>query len=148
MQELTPYLREPLAELRGGFSPEPGFRLKAEPVTDQILPEGEGITPMLGFNGSTLRPGAPRGPGVASCCSHSPPPSAVQCRLYHYSIVIVDNFLLSPVSLPLTCRQISPSIIPDLMPPVCGLMTELRAITGPTLLERDEARENARSVSR
>ena len=34
----------------------PAVRLKAGPVTAHILPEGEGTTPMLGFNGSTPGP--------------------------------------------------------------------------------------------
>ena len=34
----------------------PAFRLKAGPVAARILPEGEGLTPMLGFNGSTPGP--------------------------------------------------------------------------------------------
>ena len=32
------------------------FRLKAEPVNARILPEGEALTPMLGFNGSSPGP--------------------------------------------------------------------------------------------
>ncbi len=34
----------------------PVFRLKAGPVDARIMPEGEGVTPMLGFNGSTPGP--------------------------------------------------------------------------------------------
>ena len=34
----------------------PDFRLKAGPVDARILPEGEGVTPMLGFNGTTPGP--------------------------------------------------------------------------------------------
>ena len=34
----------------------PVFRLKAEPVNARILPEGEALTPMLGFNGSSPGP--------------------------------------------------------------------------------------------
>ena len=34
----------------------PAFRLKAGPVDARILPEGAGVTPMLGFNGSTPGP--------------------------------------------------------------------------------------------
>ena len=34
----------------------PAIRLKAEPVTARILPEGEAPTPMLGFNGSSPGP--------------------------------------------------------------------------------------------
>ncbi len=34
----------------------PAFRLTAGPVTARILPDGEGLTPMLGFNGSSPGP--------------------------------------------------------------------------------------------
>lgn len=34
----------------------PTIRLRAGPVTARILPEGEGLTPMLGFNGTTPGP--------------------------------------------------------------------------------------------
>jgi FtsP/CotA-like multicopper oxidase with cupredoxin domain len=40
---------------RTGFAAAP-FLLRAEPVTAQILPEGDGVTDMLGFNGSTPGP--------------------------------------------------------------------------------------------
>jgi FtsP/CotA-like multicopper oxidase with cupredoxin domain len=40
---------------RTGFAAPP-FLLRAEPVTAQILPEGDGVTDMLGFNGSTPGP--------------------------------------------------------------------------------------------
>ena len=34
------------------FAAEDTLRLKAEAVTQQILPDGNGVTSMLGFNGS------------------------------------------------------------------------------------------------
>ena len=34
----------------------PDIRLKAAPLTARILPEGDGLTRMLGFNGSTPGP--------------------------------------------------------------------------------------------
>ncbi|MDE2914222.1 MAG: multicopper oxidase family protein [Paracoccaceae bacterium] len=35
---------------------EPGFRLEAEPVIAQVLPPGDGVTHMFGFNGSSPGP--------------------------------------------------------------------------------------------
>ena len=39
-----------------GWAAPAGFRLRAEPVTVRLLPEGQGVTRMLGFNGSTPGP--------------------------------------------------------------------------------------------
>ena len=39
-----------------GWAAPSGFRLKAEPVTARLLPDGQGMTRMLGFNGSTPGP--------------------------------------------------------------------------------------------
>ncbi|MFG6538519.1 multicopper oxidase family protein [Sulfitobacter sp. CS16] len=39
-----------------GFAGQTPLKLKAQPVTQQILPEGEGATAMLGFNGSMPGP--------------------------------------------------------------------------------------------
>ena len=39
-----------------GWAAPAGLRLKAEPVTARLLPEGQGVTRMLGFNGSTPGP--------------------------------------------------------------------------------------------
>ena len=38
------------------YAAEDALRLKAEAVTQQILPDGEGATSMLGFNGSMPGP--------------------------------------------------------------------------------------------
>ncbi len=39
-----------------GWAAPAGMRLKAEPVTARLLPDGQGVTRMLGFNGSTPGP--------------------------------------------------------------------------------------------
>ncbi len=39
-----------------GWAAPSGFRLKAEPVTTRLLPDGQGVTRMLGFNGSSPGP--------------------------------------------------------------------------------------------
>ena len=39
-----------------GWAAAPAHRLRAEPVTAQILPEGDGVTEMLGFNGAMPGP--------------------------------------------------------------------------------------------
>ena len=39
-----------------GWAAPSGFRLRAEPVTARLLPDGQGVTRMLGFNGSTPGP--------------------------------------------------------------------------------------------
>ena len=67
----------------------PALRLKAGPVDARILPEGEGLTPMLGFNGSTPGPELrmPRGSRVSvSFENGSGRPSAV-----HWHGIHLDN---------------------------------------------------------
>ena len=55
----------------------PAFRLKARPFDARILPGGEAVTPMLGFNGSTPGPGLrvrQGGPGVGRLRERIGPP--------------------------------------------------------------------------